>query len=101
MAYFQTNNPILGSILESLAMEDVGVFYRLLVIFCGHLEYFMVIWCIFPRFGMFFREKSGNPKEDVDVCDDSAASSDIFCKKSSEKTSFAVRPNIVGKNDQI
>jgi hypothetical protein len=30
-------------------------------IFCGHLEHFMVIWYIFPRFGMLHQEKSGNP----------------------------------------
>jgi hypothetical protein len=49
-------------------MEDVGTFYGHLVYFtviwyniCGHLLYFLVI---FPRFGMFYQEKSGNP--DVD-----------------------------------
>jgi hypothetical protein len=25
------------------------------------MVYFVVIWSIFPRFGMFYREKSGNP----------------------------------------
>jgi hypothetical protein len=30
-------------------------------IFCGHLVYFIVIWYIFPRFGMLYQEKSGNP----------------------------------------
>jgi hypothetical protein len=29
-------------------------------IFCGHFGYFMVIWYIFPRFGMLYKEKSGN-----------------------------------------
>jgi hypothetical protein len=29
--------------------------------FCGYLAHFVVIWYIFPRFGMFNREKSGNP----------------------------------------
>jgi hypothetical protein len=29
----------LGKFLEGLAMEDVGIF-------CGHLVYLMLIWCI-------------------------------------------------------
>jgi hypothetical protein len=27
----------------------------------SHLVNFVVIWYIFPRFGMLYREKSGNP----------------------------------------
>jgi hypothetical protein len=48
-------------------MEDVGisngylVFLRLLDIFYEHLLYFLVIWYIYPRFGMLYQEKSGNP----------------------------------------
>jgi hypothetical protein len=30
-------------------------------IFYGHWVYFVVIWYIFPRFGMLYLEKSGNP----------------------------------------
>jgi hypothetical protein len=30
-------------------------------IFYGHLAYVMAIWSIFPRFGMLYQEKSGNP----------------------------------------
>jgi hypothetical protein len=26
------------------------------------LVYFVVIWYIFPRFGIFYQEKSGNPE---------------------------------------
>jgi hypothetical protein len=50
-------------------MENDGIFY-------DHLEYFTVIWYIlwqfgnvviilyiFPRFGIFCQEKSGNPEE--------------------------------------
>jgi hypothetical protein len=37
-----------------LAMEDVGLF-------CGHSDYFMVIWYILPPFGVLHQEKSGNP----------------------------------------
>jgi hypothetical protein len=61
--------------LEGLATEDVGLFCGHLanfksicyilwpfVIFCGHLLYFVAIWYIFPRFGMLYQEKSGNPE---------------------------------------
>jgi hypothetical protein len=34
---------------------------RPLEIFYGHLVYFVVIWYIFPRFGILDQEKSGNP----------------------------------------
>jgi hypothetical protein len=53
--------------LEGLRIENAGTFY-------GHLEYFtaiwyilwplgnvVVIWNIFPRFGILCQEKSGNP----------------------------------------
>jgi hypothetical protein len=29
--------------------------------FYGHFVKFVVIWCIFPRFGILYKEKSGNP----------------------------------------
>jgi hypothetical protein len=32
-----------------------------LEIFNGHLVYFVVIWYIFPHFGILDQEKSGNP----------------------------------------
>jgi hypothetical protein len=31
--------------------------------FCGHLVNFIAIWYIFPRFGILYQEKSGNPAE--------------------------------------
>jgi hypothetical protein len=34
---------------------------KLFGIVCGHCAYFMVIWYIFPRFGMLYQEKAGNP----------------------------------------
>jgi hypothetical protein len=34
---------------------------RPLEISCGHLVYLVVIWYIFPRFGILDLEKSGNP----------------------------------------
>jgi hypothetical protein len=33
-------------------------------IFYGHLVYFVVIWYIFPRFGILDQEKSGNPEKE-------------------------------------
>jgi hypothetical protein len=53
--------------MEGLGMENVALY-------SGHFEYFMtigyiywafgnfvVIWYIFPRFGILYQEKSGNP----------------------------------------
>jgi hypothetical protein len=48
-------------------MEEVGIFCGHLVYFADicliyvHLVYSLVIWYIFPRFGKYYREKSGNP----------------------------------------
>jgi hypothetical protein len=53
--------------LEGLAIENLGIFYDHLVYFTaignifGHLVYFVVILYIFPRFGILYQEKSGNP----------------------------------------
>jgi hypothetical protein len=67
MVCFQTKNPTLGKILESLAMETLGLFYDRFAyftaignilwpfgIFCGHLV-------LSPCFGILYQEKSGNP----------------------------------------
>jgi hypothetical protein len=35
-------------------LEPVGIFY-------GNLVLYVVIWFIFPRFGMLYKEKSGIP----------------------------------------
>jgi hypothetical protein len=60
-----------GEILEGLGMENVGMFYGQLeyfgpfVIFYNHLVLgIVIIWCIFPRFGILCQEKSGNPGVD-------------------------------------
>jgi hypothetical protein len=37
------------------------LFYGHLMNFVAILVYFVVIWYIFPRFGIFYQEKSGNP----------------------------------------
>jgi hypothetical protein len=66
MAYFQTKNPNLAKFWRVLQWKmlvnymAIWSIVRLLGIFCGHLVYFMVIWYIFPRFGMLYQEKSGN-----------------------------------------
>jgi hypothetical protein len=63
--YFQTKNSNLGKFWAPLYV-NVGIFY-------GHLEYFtaiwymlrqigniVIIWYIFPRFGILCQGKSGN-----------------------------------------
>jgi hypothetical protein len=48
-------------------MEDVGIFYDHLVLFMAignilwRFVYFVVIWYIFPLFGILDQEKTGNP----------------------------------------
>jgi hypothetical protein len=54
---FNTKNPNLGTILEGLGLEYVGIFY-------GHLVWFVAVWYSLWPFGIFSRldqEKSGNP----------------------------------------
>jgi hypothetical protein len=49
-------------------MENLGIFYDHLVYFTAigtilwPFVYFVVIWYIFPRFGILDQEKSGNPE---------------------------------------
>jgi hypothetical protein len=64
MAYFQTKNPDLGKFWRVLQwkMLPFGLFYGYLVYFVAiWYMHFMAIWCIFPRFGMLYQEKSDNP----------------------------------------
>jgi hypothetical protein len=67
MVYFQTENPNLGKFWKVLQWKMFGIFRAILSIsrptgiFYGHLVHFVVIWYIFTRFGMLYREKSGNP----------------------------------------
>jgi hypothetical protein len=42
-------------------MDVWSIFWNFSDIFNVHLVYFVVIWYIFPRFGMLYQEKSGNP----------------------------------------
>jgi hypothetical protein len=64
---FSNQKSRFGLILEGLEMEKVETFY-------GNFEYItaiwyilwpfaklVVIWSIFPRFGILYREKCGNP----------------------------------------
>jgi hypothetical protein len=39
-----------------------GLFYGHFCIVYNDLVYFVVIWYIFPRFGMLYQVKSGNPE---------------------------------------
>jgi hypothetical protein len=67
MVCFQTNNPNLGKFWRGLDWKvliyclTIWSILRPLEIFYGHLVYFVVIRYIFPRFGMLYQEKSGNP----------------------------------------
>jgi hypothetical protein len=69
MVCFQTKNPKLVKFWRVLLWEILVYFYDHLVyftaignifwpfgIYCG-----IYIWYIFPRFGIFYQEKSGNP----------------------------------------
>jgi hypothetical protein len=53
--------PLNGNGLHSLVSF---VFYCHLVVVYGRSLTFLVIWYIFPRFGFFNQEKSGNPDEE-------------------------------------
>jgi hypothetical protein len=69
MVCFQTKNPNLGKICRALQWKTMVYFmdrWSILcpfVIFCGRFVKFVVIWYIFPRFGILFQEKSGNPED--------------------------------------
>jgi hypothetical protein len=66
MVYFQTKNRNLGTLCRLLQLKMLVYFIEFLSIlrpfdtFYGHLVYFVVIWYIFPRFGILYQEKSGN-----------------------------------------
>jgi hypothetical protein len=92
-----------GKILEGLAMKDVGVcilwpfgiFYRYIYgIFYIHWVYLLVIWCIFYRFGMLWRDKSGNPDADHEFCSDYIRANEfIFSLSSLLRSRFSVTIN--------
>jgi hypothetical protein len=62
MVWFQIKNPNLDKFCMVLQWKMLVYFMtilpilRPLEIFYGHLVYFVVIWYIFPRFGMLYRE---------------------------------------------
>jgi hypothetical protein len=66
MVCFQTQNPNLGKFWRVLLLKILVYFMTIwsilgpLEIFHGHLVYFVVIWYIFPHFGVLDQEKSGN-----------------------------------------
>jgi hypothetical protein len=67
MVCFQIKNPNLGKFGMVLQWKmlvylmETWSFLRSFVIFYGHLVQFVVIWHIFPHFGILYQEKSGNP----------------------------------------
>jgi hypothetical protein len=64
MIYFQTQNPTLGKFGRALEWKMLVFLWQFGT---GHLVCiwpfgsFVIIWCIFPRFGTLYLEKSGNP----------------------------------------
>jgi hypothetical protein len=54
MVYLDTKHTTSGKV----GMENNGIFFV-------HMVYFMAIWYIFPRFGMLYHEKSGNPGQET------------------------------------
>jgi hypothetical protein len=70
MVYFQTKNRNLGKFLRVLQWKmmvyliDIGSILRPFYTFYDHLVYFVGMWYIFPRFGILYQEKSGNPVDE-------------------------------------
>jgi hypothetical protein len=70
MVCFQTKNPYLGKFCRVLLGKSWYIFMTIwsicgpLEIFYVYLVYFWVIRYKFSRFGMLYREKSGNPVQD-------------------------------------
>jgi hypothetical protein len=66
---FSNQKSQFGYIFEGLSMVDVGIFMVILStlqpngIFYVHLVHFLGHSVYFSRFGMFYREKSGNPDD--------------------------------------
>jgi hypothetical protein len=64
---FKPNIPILGKLWRVLQLKilvnfrTIWFILLLLKISYGHLVYFVIIWYIFPCFGILYKEKSGNP----------------------------------------
>jgi hypothetical protein len=67
MVCFQTKNPSLGKFCRALEWK-MQVYFMLICnmlqslgLFYGHFGNVVVLWYIFPRFGILCHEKSGNP----------------------------------------
>jgi hypothetical protein len=67
MVYFQTKNPNLGKFWRAMLCKifvyfmDIWHILRSIGVFYDHLVHFVVIWYIYPHFGMLCQEQSGNP----------------------------------------
>jgi hypothetical protein len=66
----KTKNPNLGKFWWALDWKTLLCYLaicnilRTFGIFYDHLVHFVLIWCIFPGFGITYQEKSGNPGPD-------------------------------------
>jgi hypothetical protein len=64
MVYFHTKNPYLGKFWRALEWKILAYFIPIWNILWANGISFgncVVIWYIFPRFGILSQEKSGNP----------------------------------------
>jgi hypothetical protein len=80
-------------------MEDVSIlgpfcplYGQMVYIFYGPLIHLVVIWDIFPLFGMLYREKSGNPARDVEDCETVFSKINIFATKKEDVCSVRFPP---------
>jgi hypothetical protein len=71
MVCFQTKNPNLGKFWRVLQWKMLvyilcpfGLFYSHWKYFYSHLVYFVVIWYIFPRFGVLYTLEIWQPWQD-------------------------------------
>jgi hypothetical protein len=60
MVCFQTQNPNLGKFWRALDCKMV-VYFMVILYILWPFGNVVVLWYIFPRFGILCQEKSGNP----------------------------------------
>jgi hypothetical protein len=72
----------------------------------GHLVYFVDIWYIFPRFGILYRETSGNPapyalalRYEINGCQQNSATRKVWEKMPKCSIKHALLGMIYLKND--
>jgi hypothetical protein len=66
MVCFQTKNPNLGKFLRAIEWKLL-VYFMVIWLIIWPFGNVVVIWYIFPRFGILCQEKSGNPVLENDL----------------------------------